>query len=119
MATLYLHASAKEEEKTLFLDIVREGIGPRYLLTKEDVLNLSSYQSIRVVVFSKIPGERFAEGMYRNHIQNGYSNHKRPRPRYDVYIDGLKEIAWKPEANDIPIKEYNGTYFDLRDTLGI
>lgn len=94
MITMYLSAKSKKY-KTPFGDILRNGIAPRYYLRKGQVNVLYNPQGVKVVVVDAV-GKRRAEGILTDFIENGMTNHKPARQRYDLVCRSLEACDWDP-----------------------
>ena len=101
MATLYLSANSRHDMKTKFLEILRDGIGPRYWVKPFQLEMIDSCNSIDVVILDKYRKQR-AEGAYDSYEPCGWTKHRVPEQRYNIIIKNLRVVDWKSDPKDLP-----------------
>lgn len=95
MTTLIIHAPYHRSKTGVksFEKVLADGIGDRYAIGSRDFDRLCP--GCKTVLLRKDKDQRRAEGILvrlveRNKASNGLQ-------RYDIYIEGLTEVPYKPE----------------------
>ncbi len=83
----------EQERKRSFRETLQTGIGDGYAIPK-GICDELIFGSDAVVLLAKVDKRR-AEGTLEKLVENGET--ERHMKRYDVHIDGLKEVEYKPE----------------------
>ena len=98
MTILVIHApdyAVKKGGKKSFEAVLADGIGEGYLIFPKEIEKLSP--GSKVVLLRKDKNQKRAEGILVKLEQVYYRSLHRVQKRYDVHIQGLKEVTYKPE----------------------
>jgi len=92
--TLVIHAPNYRVAKKSFEAVLKSGIGAGYAIYKKDISRL--VPGCKVVLLRKDVNRKRAEGTLNKLVP---TNRYTPQgiQRYDVHIEGLKVVAYKPE----------------------